>query len=165
MWFNSRRSERPHHGLTCYRTAFQKRRAIRKNDSKAAAWPSSARSVRSSLKWGNERNPHRLLYSQTGLPRRLSGRKVRTTSGQHGAYAVGHTHPTMTKNNGTQGGDAKQISEISPQLGLESATRLHERGIGSNRGSAGRGEYVLGSCPHRPSGQQSGGGPMASLTG
>ena len=32
-----------------------------RDDSKAAAWPSSARSVRSSLKWGNERNPRRLL--------------------------------------------------------------------------------------------------------
>ena len=28
----------------------------------AAAWPSSARSVRSALKWDNERNPCRQLY-------------------------------------------------------------------------------------------------------
>lgn len=83
------------------------------------------------------------------------------TSSQHGAYAVGHTHPTMANNNESQEGDLKQISEISPQLGLESATRLHELGIGSNRGSAGRGEYVLGSCTHRPSSQQSRGRPMS----
>ncbi len=38
-----------------------------------------------------------------------------------------------------------------PQFGLESATRLHEVGIASNRGSARRGEYVPGSCTHRPS--------------
>jgi len=37
------------------------------------------------------------------------------------------------------------------QWGLKAATRLHERGIGSNRGSACRGEYVLKSCTHRPS--------------
>ena len=38
-----------------------------------------------------------------------------------------------------------------PQFGLYSATRVHEAGITSNRGSARRGEYVPGSCTHRPS--------------
>ena len=38
-----------------------------------------------------------------------------------------------------------------PQFGLYSATRVHEAGIASNRGSARRGEYVPGSCTHRPS--------------
>jgi len=38
-----------------------------------------------------------------------------------------------------------------PQFGLISATRDHEVGIASNRGSAGRGEYVPGPCTHRPS--------------
>lgn len=83
------------------------------------------------------------------------------TSSQHGAYAVGHTHPTMANNNESREDNLKQISKISPQLGLESATRLHEHGIGSNRGSAGRGEYVLGSCTHRPSSQQSRGRSMS----
>ena len=41
------------------------------------------------------------------------------------------------------------------QYGLESATRLHEAGIASNRGSAHHGEYVLESCTHRPSSQGS----------
>ena len=77
------------------------------------------------------------------------------TSSQHGSYTLGNTHPTMANNNETQGGNAKQISEISPQFRLGSETRPHEVGIGSNRGSAGRGEYVLGSCTHRPSRQQS----------
>ena len=45
-----------------------------------------------------------------------------------------------------------RISEIdTPQFGLESATRLHEAGIASNRGSERHGEYVPGSCTHRPS--------------
>ena len=35
---------------------------IRKDDRKAAAWLSSARTVRRSLKWGNERNPYPELY-------------------------------------------------------------------------------------------------------
>ncbi len=34
---------------------------------------------------------------------------------------------------------------------IESATRLHEVGIASNRGSECHGEYVPGPCTHRPS--------------
>src|ERR1700704_1236916 len=76
-------------------------------------------------------------------------------SSQHVPYALGYTHPTMAKNNEPQAGNGKQISEISPQFRLRAATRPHEGGISSNRGSEGRGEYVLGSCTHRPSRQQS----------
>ncbi len=47
------------------------------------------------------------------------------------------------------------ISKSSSQFGLESATRLHEGGIASNRGSACHGEYVPGSCTHRPSHHES----------
>ena len=46
-----------------------------------------------------------------------------------------------------------------PQFGLESATRLHEGGIASNRASARRGEYVPGPCTHRPSSHGSWGRP------
>ena len=45
----------------------------------------------------------------------------------------------------------EQIPKITSQFGLQSATRLHEAGIASNRGSARRGEYVPGPCTHRPS--------------
>ena len=45
------------------------------------------------------------------------------------------------------------------QFGLQSATRLHEDGIASNRGSARRGEYVPGPCTHRPSSHGSRGRP------
>src|ERR687886_1240543 len=41
--------------------------------------------------------------------------------------------------------------EKPSQFGLFSATREHEVGIASNRGSACRGEYVPGPCTHRPS--------------
>ena len=41
--------------------------------------------------------------------------------------------------------------EKSPQFRLFSATREHEVGIASNRGSARHGEYVLRFCTHRPS--------------
>ena len=38
-----------------------------------------------------------------------------------------------------------------PQFRLKSEIRLHEAGIASNRRSAHYGEYVPGSCTHRPS--------------
>jgi len=68
------------------------------------------------------------------------------TSSQHGAYVQGNTHPTMAKNNGLLNRKMELIPEISSQFGLWAEIRPHEVGIGSNRGSAGRGEYVLGSC-------------------
>ena len=48
-----------------------------------------------------------------------------------------------------QAGNRKLISQKHPQFGLRAAIRPHEVEIASNRGSAGRGEYVLGSCTHR----------------
>ena len=155
MWFNSRQNEGPHQGLTCNRLFSWKQGEIRKDDCTGAAWLSSARAVRCSLKWGNERNPHPMLnYSLETVPV-LQGRKEGKTSSQHGPYTLGHTHTTMANNNGLQASDSKLIPEISPQFRLGSETRPHEVGIGSNRGSASRGEYVLGSCTHRPSRQQS----------
>ena len=68
------------------------------------------------------------------------------TSSQHGSYTLGYTHTTMAKNNGLQLRKEKLIPEISSQFGLRAAIRPHEVGIASNRGSARRGEYVLGSC-------------------
>ena len=40
----------------------------------------------------------------------------------------------------------EQIPKITSQFGLQSATRLHEAGIASNRESECRGEYVPGPC-------------------
>src|SRR3954463_5385470 len=51
--------------------------------------------------------------------------------------------------------DARARGRAEPQkpsqFRLHSATRVHEGGIASNRGSARRGEYVPGTCTHRPS--------------
>ncbi len=47
--------------------------------------------------------------------------------------------------------EVELISKKLSKFGLYSATRVHEAGIASNRGSACHGEYVLGSCTHRPS--------------
>ena len=48
----------------------------------------------------------------------------------------------MVANRGKQSREVEQIPKKSPQFGLQAATRLHEVGIASNRGSACRGEYV-----------------------
>ena len=77
------------------------------------------------------------------------------TSSQHGPYALGYTHPTMGTNSELPPGNGEQIFQMYPQFGLRAAICPHEAEIASNRGSAGRGEYVLGSCTHRPSRQQS----------
>ena len=71
MWFNSRRTEGPYPGLTCYRFTIQKWKRIRNfvDDSTGVAWLSSARVVGCSLQWGNERNPCRMLNNHTGQSR------------------------------------------------------------------------------------------------
>jgi hypothetical protein len=130
-------------------------RRIFRRCSTAAAWLSSARVVRRTLKCGNERNPHSKLNILRELPLHSRGRKERMTSSQHGAYAQGHTHPTMERTMGCQVVRRSQSHQTFPQLGLRAATRPHEHGIGSNRGSADRGEYVLAPCTHCPSSEES----------
>ena len=72
------------------------------------------------------------------------------TSNHHAPYDLGYTRATSV-NKGKRTREGGQISKITSQFGLQSATRLHEAGIASNRGSECRGEYVPGSCTHRPS--------------
>ena len=77
------------------------------------------------------------------------------TSSPHGPYRLGlHTYYNGNYKE-LRSREAKPISKKLPQFGLESATRLHEVGIASNRGSACRGEYVPGPCTHRPSHHES----------
>ena len=52
--------------------------------------------------------------------------------------------------------ESKLTSKTQSQFGLQAATRLHEAGIASNRGSAYRGECVPEPCTHRPSSHESG---------
>ncbi len=76
------------------------------------------------------------------------------TSNHHALYVLGYTRATMV---GTEGGEGAIWSESKnrSQFGLQAATRLHEVGIAGNRESAYRGEYVPGSCTHRPSHHES----------
>ena len=120
-----------------------------------AAWPSSARVVRCWVKSRNERNPCLLLL--TGKAENSGG-----TAGdkpEEGGDDVKSSWPLCpglhTCYNGRNKGSPTREGELIPkrrsQFGLQSATRLHEVGIASNRGSARRGEYVPGPCTHRPS--------------
>ena len=73
------------------------------------------------------------------------------TSNHHALYVLGYTRATMV---GTKSGElarAKRISKSRSQFRLWAATRPHEVGVASNRGSACRGECVPGPCTHRPS--------------
>ena len=63
--------------------------------------------------------------------------------GLHARYN-GHYKEMQTR-------EGEPTSKKWSQFRLQSATRLHEVGFASNRESANRGEYVLGSCTHRPS--------------
>ena len=80
------------------------------------------------------------------------------TSNHHAPYDLGYTRAnlgytraTMAPDKVTRTREGGQITKTASQFGLKAATRLHEAGIASNRGSECRGEYVPGSCTHRPS--------------
>jgi hypothetical protein len=77
------------------------------------------------------------------------------TSSQHGPYDLGDTHATMASNKGMPTREGEPISKTWSQFRLQAETRLHEGGVASNRRSAHYGEYVPGSCTHRPSHHES----------
>ena len=83
------------------------------------------------------------------------------TSNHHAPYDLGYTRTTMA----IEQREARQRCGANPkkssQFRLQAATRLHEVGIASNRGSACRGEYVPGPCTHRPSHHESRGDPKS----
>ena len=131
--------------------------------STGAAWLSSARVVRCRVKSHNERNPClQLPAGHAGDSGETAGVKP-----EEGGDDVKSSWPLCpglhTCYNGTHKGmptrESKQIPKNVPQFGLQAATRLHEAGIASNRGSAYRGECVPEPCTHRPSSHESGGRP------
>jgi hypothetical protein len=139
MWFNSKQREEPYQPLTWWSRKPEMDSFSSAGPHTGVAWLSSARVVRCWVKSRNERNPHPYLPAvRPGTIRKLpviNRRKVGTMSSlQRDAIRQ-------------RGANPQKIS----QFGLVSATRDHEVGITSNRGSACRGEYVLGPCTHCPS--------------
>ena len=122
---------------------------------RGAAWLSSARVVRCWVKSRNERNPYPLLPSgnaehskgTAGDKPEEGGDDVKSSRplcpGLHTCYNGRYNEKRCR--------EVEQISKNRSQFGSESATRLREVGIASNRGSARHGEYVPGPCTHRPS--------------
>ena len=119
------------------------------------AWLSSARVVRCWVKSRNERNPYGQLLTgkaedsdkTAGDNSEEGGDDVKSSCplrlGLHTCYNGGYKEERACK--------CKRISKKPSQFGLWAATRPHEVGVASNRGSECRGEYVPGPCTHRPS--------------
>ena len=122
-----------------------------------AAWSSSVRGVSCSLKWGNERNPRSVLYvSRKTIPALCALRKGKfqklvipfvrlRTKGRGGSgddarsawpLRLGLHTCYNGEDKGTPTRKGEQIPKTSPQFRLGAATRPHEVGIASNRGSA-----------------------------
>ena len=105
-----------------------------------AAWLSSARVVRCWVKSRNERNPYCQLLTRYG---EHSG-ETAIDKMEEGGDDVKSSWPLClgrhTCYNGWYKGqrvrEDKRIPKSQSQFGLQSATRLHEVGIASNRGSA-----------------------------
>ena len=161
MWFNSMIREEPYPGLKV--SDGPRNRSSLRGAKLGAAWLSSARVVRCWVKSRNERNPYGQLLRKRTLARLplTKRRKVGMTSNHHALYDLGYTRTTMALNKEKQDREVEQNSETTSQFGLQAATRLHEVGIASNRGSACHGEYVPGPCTHRPSHHESRGDPKS----
>ena len=110
----------------------------------AARWSQSQKTDLSS-DWGLQLDPMKL--------------ELLVIADQHAAVntfpGLVHTARQAMKANCTRSRRPNPQGEANPkslpQFRLQSATRLHEVGIASNRGSACRGESVPGPCTHRPS--------------
>ena len=105
-----------------------------------AAWLSSARVVRCWVKSRNERNPCPLLPARNGG----NSRETAGDKPEEGGDDVKSSWPLRPglhtyyngKDRGLQTREGKPIPETFSQSGSESATRLREVGIASNRRSA-----------------------------
>ena len=112
----------------------------RKGAKQGAAWLSSARAVRCWVKSRNERNPC------CQLPSGYAGDSDKTAraSGEEGGDDVKSSWPLRPglhtcyngRDRGLQYREVERIPETLSKFGLQAATRLHEAGIASNRGSA-----------------------------
>ena len=138
MWINSMQREEPYLGLTC--TGRLQRCGFPCGLCAGGAWLSSARVVRCWVKSRNERNPYPML------PAGYAGDSSETAgvNSEEGGDDVKSSCPLcpglQTCYNGRYKGlpsrEGERIPESRSQFGSESATRLREAGIASNRISA-----------------------------
>ena len=153
MWLNSRQREEPYLGLT---SSDRRGDAPFLRDAKTgAAWLSSARAVRCSVKSGNERNPRVQLpasnvgdFGQTARVKREEGADdVKSVwplrPGLHTYYNAQHNVTRCRK--------VEEINKtgLSSDCGLQLAHMKSESLVTAHQ--LRRREYVPGSCTHRPS--------------
>ena len=136
MWFNSKQREEPYLGLTCTRNPRETGGLLR-DSCTGAAWLSSARVVRCWVKSRNERNPYPMLpagyagdsWETAGAKPEEGGDDVKSSwslrPGLHTCYN-GRYRASPTR-------ESAPIAKSRSKFGLQSATRLHEAGIASNR--------------------------------
>ena len=130
-----------------------------------AAWSSSARAVGCSLKWGNERNPCRMLNCSYGTTQIIFGRKrgrrqISMALMSRATHIIQWHRQWVAKPKG--GANPIKLC-LSGDWGLQFALMNAELVVIANQPS--RGEYVLRSCTHRPSRQQSCGHPNVYCIG
>ncbi len=141
--------------MTCQRNSPETVNPFTRGGGTGAAWLSSARVLRCSVQSGNERNPCCLLQvsGRTALAR---GRKVGTTSNQHGplmpwaTQALQWCRQCVAK---PQGGANRNKLHPSSDWGLKPDPMKSESLVIADQPRCG--EYVLESCTHRPSTQGS----------
>ncbi len=160
MWLNSSLREEPYPGFDMLGNPPEKEGCLSGSPCTGAAWLSSARVVRCRVSPLTSEtlipSCQRVMPGTLGRLPVLNRRKVGMTSSPHGLYVQGCTRPTMRRTKGSEPARASKSQKNAAQFGLQAATRLHEAGIASNRGSAYRGECVPEPCTHRPSSHESG---------
>jgi hypothetical protein len=148
VWFNSRLHEEPYLGLTC--TLRQAKACVRKGKCTGAAWLSSARVVRCSVKSENERNPQGELHVSNPTARE---------NREEGADDVKSAWPLCpglhTRYNGRYNGRQPREGKRIPKAVRSSDCRLQlacmKLELLVTVGQRYYGEYVPGPCTHRPS--------------
>src|SRR5438093_7732522 len=140
MWFNSKQRAEPYQRLTCRSRIPEMDSFSSAGPCTGAAWLSSARVVRCWVKSRNERNPRSQLPARNGGD---SGKTAGAKPEEGGddvksswSLRLGLHTCYNGRYRGLRASNGKPIPESRPQCGLEAATRLHEAGIASNRGSA-----------------------------
>ena len=97
MRFNSIVSEEPYQGLKCILTAGGNVGFLTRTVCAGAAWLSSARALKCSLKWGNERNPYYALHvSRETAPPKDEDRRSSFSGGEEGGDDVKSAWPSDT---------------------------------------------------------------------
>ena len=138
MRLNSMQREEPYLGLTV--GEIWQRCQVRKGPKTGGAWLSSARVVRCWVKSRNERNPYPML------PAGKAGNSSQTAqiNGEEGGDDVRSVWPLRlglhtyynAQHNENRDREVTPIPKNRSQFGSQSATRLREVGVASNRRSA-----------------------------